>query len=517
MIRVKRQQLFNPPGQHGRRPFEGGTPASCRLTRCEWPKPGTSRRSGGSAVRAGGAIVALAATGLLVAVVASVALCANAQPFLQTIRTNGPTANRLNVVILSEGYTSTQLAQFLVDATNTVDTILSHPPYAEYSNYVNAFAIKVASDQSGSDHPGQSITNSTYFNSTYDLGNYFVTIPPDATGQGRVDALLQTFMPQCHLSILLVNDLTPGGSDGFNLTAIVSIGAVAAEAGMGQPAILTHETGHVLANLGDEYTTEYPGFPDIEEPNTTRETNRAAIKWNAWISTNTPVPTPNSYGDGIIGLFEGAHYHSTGWYRPQLNCAMGSFGVPFCAVCREALVLAIYREVRPVDAFWPASTNLSVSTTQALSFGLTLLQPATHNLSVQWFTNGVPCSGATNSTFTLLPRSLSDGSNWVAARVKDDTPWVRTDSLNLLSQTVTWALNVNLPQLRLDSPTKLPGGRFAFRVVGTASQGVVIQSSTNLLSWLRLTTNSLVAGQFWYTNSQAGASDWTFYRAVTPP
>jgi hypothetical protein len=462
--------------------------------------------------------VALAATGLLVAVVAFVPLCANAQPSLQTIHTNGPTANRLNVVVLSEGYTSAQMPQFLVDATNTVNTLLSHPPYADYSNYVNAFAIKVASNQPGSDHPANGITNSTYFNSTYDpYGNYYLTIPLDDTGQGKVDALLREFMPRCHLSILLVNDYTLGGSDGFDLTAIASIGAVASEAAMGQPAILTHETGHVLANLGDEYTTEYPGFPDIEEPNTTRETNRAAIKWNAWISTNIPVPTPNSYGDGIIGLFEGAHYHATGWFRPQLNCAMSSFGVPFCAVCSEALVLAIYRNVRPVDGFLPVSTNLSVSTPAALTFSAALLQPATHNLKIQWHTNGAPCIGATNPVFTISPQSLPNGSNWVSALVRDNTPLVRNDPTSLLSQTVTWALNVNLPQLRLDSPTRLAGGRFAFRVTGNAPQGFVILNSTNLLAWARVTTNSLVAGQFWYTNSHAGTTARSFYRAVTPP
>ena len=166
-----------------------------------------------------------------------------------------------------------------------------------------------------------------YFNSTFDSTyDYLVTIPSGGTGQGRVDALLQTYMPQCDLSILLVNDNTDGGSDGFYRTAIVSKGGVAYEASSGQPGILSHEVGHVLANLGDEYDLPYPGFPDTEEPNTTQQTNRALIKWNAWISPSTPVPTPPSAGDGVVGLFEGAHYHSTGWYRPQLNCAMRANG-----------------------------------------------------------------------------------------------------------------------------------------------------------------------------------------------
>jgi hypothetical protein len=443
---------------------------------------------------------------------------AAAQASMQTILTNGPISNRLNVVLLSEGYTSNQLAQFLVDATNAVNALLAHQPYQEYSNYFNAFAIQIASTQSGSDHPAYGIYVNTYFNSTYDLASdLLITIPPNfadanySHGQGKVDALLHTNMPDCHLPILLVNDFFfNGGSDGFNKTAIASIGYEL-------PEILTHETGHVLANLGDEYTIANPGFPDTEEPNTTQQTNRLLIKWKAWISTNTPIPTPpTSDYSSVVGLFQGAHYHSTGWYRPSLDCLMNHQGAPFCDVCSEALVLAIYQKVRPVDAFVPTSTNLSVSTTPPLTFSLTLLQPATHSLSVQWYTNNMAVTGATNPALTLSPTALGNGNHTVSSVVRDDTPLVRNDPTNLLAQTVTWAVNVNLTQLRLDSPLWLTGGKFAFRIVGNAPQGVVVEGSTNLLDWVRLATNSLVVGQFWYTNSSAGTSPRSFYRAVTP-
>jgi hypothetical protein len=86
-----------------------------------------------------------------------------------------------------------------------------------------------------------------------------------------------------------------------------------------------------------------------------------------------------------------------------------------------------------------------------------------------------------------------------------------------LSQTISWALNVSLPQLRLDSPRWLTGGKFAFRIAGYAPQGVVVQSSTNLSNWGPVATNSLVGGQLWCTNSSAGSSPRTFYRATTPP
>jgi hypothetical protein len=518
---MNRQQLVGPPLRRGEGLLGCNSPAFLRRPR-KFPKAASSFNPLNCSVCGAAAwwfaAVPRAAFWLVVAGLAGCPPGALAQPSMQTILTNGPTSNRLNIVVLSEGYTSSQLAQFSVDASNAVNVLLSHPPYQEYRNYFNAFAIEVASADSGSDHPSSGIYSNTYFNSTYDaVEDRLITIPADSTGQGRVEALLQTFMPQCHLPILLVNDATQGGSDGFAKTAIASTSAVLAERPPYPPGILSHETGHVLAKLGDEYALDYSDYPDLEEPNTTRETNRVAIKWNVWIAPSTPVPTPDSVGDGVVGLFEGAHYHTTNWYRPQLNCAMKSPGVPFCAVCSEALVLAIYQRVRPVDSFSPASTNLNITNSETVTFSLGLLQPVPNHLSVQWLTNGIPLSGATNPAFTLSPPLLGNGTHQVSAGVRDNTPRVRNDPTNLLSQTVAWTLNVSIPQLRLDSPRWLAGGQFAFRITGNAPQGFVIQSSTNFLSWLRLATNSLVAGQCWYTNFSAGTNAGSFYRAVTPP
>lgn len=437
------------------------------------------------------------------------------------IATNGPTTNRLNVVFLSEGYTSGQFGQFLMDATNAANSFRTTAPFAEYAAYLNFFAIAVASGQSGSDHPTWPQYVNTYFNSTFGSSDYIMSIPPnefDANynhGQGKVDALLNTFMPGASLTILLVNDSNLGGSDGGGKTAIASVSFL-----MG--SIMLHESAHVLAGLGDEYTDPNPGYPDIEEPNTTRETNRAAIKWQAWIAGSTPVPTPETYPD-VVGLFEGAHYHRTGWYRPKLNCRMGngiSSEEPFCEVCSEALVLSIYRKVRPVDSFTPATNNLSVTAPGALGFTLSVLQPTSHALNIQWLTNGIPVPGATNSTFTILPATLGNGAKTVAGRVIDLTPLVRTDTSNLLIQTRTWTLNVSNvspPQLQLSAPRWLPGGKFALRVTGVAPQGFAIQASTNSLNWLSLSTNALVNGQYDYTNTQTANFPIRYFRAVTPP
>src|ERR1017187_6880352 len=124
------------------------------------------------------AAIARLAVCLLVAAVIWGPPCASAQPSMQIILTNGPVLNRLNIVVLSEGYTTSQLAQFAVDATNAINALLSHAPYQEYRNYFNAYAIKVASNQSGSSHFGA--TSDTYFHSSYDTNSdRLITIPPN--------------------------------------------------------------------------------------------------------------------------------------------------------------------------------------------------------------------------------------------------------------------------------------------------------------------------------------------------
>jgi len=350
--------------------------------------------------------------------------------------TSGPAANRLNLVVLSEGYTSAQLGQFLFDATNMVSTMLSYSPYREYSNYFNAYAISVASTDPGSSHPQDDEYPNTYFGSYY--------LPPDDTiivipssGQQKVDALLASYMPYASLPVIIVNDGTPGGSDGFGKAALV------AHSSMG-PIMLTHETGHVLALLGDEYShATYTAFPDVEEPNTTRAAERDQIKWKAWIAVDTPLPTPQTlvYADQV-GLFQGAHYHTNGWYRPKLDCMMNHFGmdIPFCEVCSEALVKAIYRKTRPVESFSPAASRLTVGAGQSAAFSLSLLQPATHALSVQWYLDGFAQAGATNQSFNAPVDALGAGHQ-VRAIVSDLTPLVRNDPTNTLKQSITWLVN----------------------------------------------------------------------------
>lgn len=368
-----------------------------------------------------------------------------AQATIQQILNNGPTDKRINIVYLSEGYKNSQLSRYITDASNTLDVLLNASPFSGYRNYFNAFAISVASSDSGSDHPSRNIFRDTYFNSTYDSYGIARLITIDFIGGGRADSLLQLLMPEYDIVIMIVNDPEYGGSGGF--PAIASVHRAAAE-------IVIHELGHSFARLGDEYSDPYPGYPDIEEPNTTRETRRDSIKWHTWILNSTPIPTPlTSQYETVVGLFGGAHYHTTGWFRPKLNCKMRALGVAFCQVCSEALVKSTYVLVRPIESYSPTSPVISLVDSQSVLLSIVPMMPFSHNLSIQWFVDGIQRNGATSSSFNVLGTELGIGQHTAHVIVRDTTSLVRNDSTRLLRDSTSWAILISGTSLVESDPS----------------------------------------------------------------
>lgn len=442
-------------------------------------------------------------------------LLARAEPLLHQILTNGPTDKRINIMFLSEGYTEEELGEFPNHAAKVLNSLLSLQPYREYAGYFNAFTIAVPSAESGSDHPARGIFRDTYFNSSYDSYGLqrLITIPPndrDAAydnGQGKVDALLQKLLPDYDITILIVNDEEYGGSGGT--TPITSHHANSAD-------IIIHELGHSFAGLGDEYALPFPGYPDVEEPNTTTQTNRALIKWNPWILPETPIPTPD-LDTTHIGLFEGAHYHATGWYRPKFACKMRDLRFVFCEVCVETLVKSIYGVLDPVENFSPAVTNVALLPSTSLLFQVRTLFPASHNLDVQWLTNGVPVAGASATSFIVAGRDFPLGIHEVRAEISDSTTLVRSDPEDLLMNSVTWRVVVQPEPLALTAAVEPGQALVTFALTGPPHQDFVIESSTNLLDWAPVISNRLGEQPFEFTETLGAAPGFRFFRAVGRP
>lgn len=357
---------------------------------------------------------------------------------LFTVQNNGPRSERINLVFLSEGYTTADMPNFATHVTNAVNFLFTKEPWAQYRSYCNVYRIEIASNESGCDNgntSGVNGTRDTYFSAGFNTPSVTQLLTLAGTGSSRAFTLLNTHVPEYDVPVVIVNDTKYGGAGGS--ISVASVNASSA-------AVVEHEIGHSFALLADEYDTEYLIYTPAEKPNTTAQTTRNLIRWNHWIDATTPVPTPETGTyDSLAGLFEGSMYRTSGWYRPHYNSLMKNLNRPCGQINREQFVLQFYTRVHPLDGYTPASTTSSVTTPSPLSFAITPKVPTSGPaLNVTWKVDGVTQSGQTASSFSTLSDYIGNGSHTVSATVQDPTTFVRLDSSNLLGQSVTW--NVTL-------------------------------------------------------------------------
>ena len=362
-------------------------------------------------------------------------LGAFAEP-VTTVRTNGSPANRVDIVIVGDGYTSLELSQakYATDVEALLDKLFAQEPYREYQHYFNVHRVDVASSQSGADHPSRGEFRNTALNATYDCNGTTRLVCADAAA---VSAVLSRSIPDMNardIIVVLVNDPEYGGSGGGS-QAVVAMHADAGE-------LLLHELGHHFGLLADEYGGDPTISCSMFEPpaaNATHETRREALKWRAWVDSTTPIPTETP-SSAVAGLFEGAMYCDVGMFRPTYDSKMRSLYAPFEQVNVEAHVDRIYNRVSPIDTFAPQSTALQVRGGDAVPFRVTVPSPYTHALNVQWTVDGVRVS--TGVSFSFRASDFAAGQHTVTVTVSDPTPFVRSDPYNLLRDSQSWSVSI---------------------------------------------------------------------------
>lgn len=369
--------------------------------------------------------------------------CAARSQTVTNLAITGDSANRIDMVILGDGYTLSEMGKFAADVDTVLNTYFAQQPHAEYRNYYNVRRIDVASTDSGVSHPELGITKNTAFGSYFNCGGIERLICANSNAVYTAAGVLPA--DQQDLIMLIVNDTTYGGSGGSFL--IFSMHASA-------PEIALHELGHTLAHLADEYTSQPPNCSDTMEPlqaNATKKTDRTLVKWAPWIDASTPVPTTTT-ADGVPGIYEGSMYCPTTLYRPTFNSKMRSLGRPYEQINTEQIVLSFYRLVSPIDSFSPFQSAPTVLRGQTVPFSVATPVPATHALNETWYIDGQEQVGISGTSVKLNTGTLAVGVHAIAVTVSDPTPLVRIPTL-LLQDSVTWNLNVVDSLYR---PTRLP-------------------------------------------------------------
>jgi len=295
------------------------------------------------------------------------------------IAENGPASQKLDIVILGDGYSKTEMAKFRKDAKRLAEGLLNAEPYNSRRADINIRAVETPAEQSGVSKPHHGVFRRNPLSAHYSAfdSERYVLAYDNRTIRDVASAVPYDFM------VILVNERTYGGGGIYNLYTTVAADNLFAD------YLMIHEMGHHMGALADEYYTspiEYEAHSISLEPwerNITALHDKENIKWKNLVEDGTPIPTPwnkaefdkfgyqiqkerdslrragvaesvmeelflrqkkgeeefiskEEFAD-IIGAFEGAGYHATGMYRSQLNCIMYTRHTVFCKVCQNTL------------------------------------------------------------------------------------------------------------------------------------------------------------------------------------
>lgn len=299
---------------------------------------------------------------------------------------NGPAPEKLDIVILGDGYTAGEMEKFRNDSRRLADVLLSAEPYRSRAGDISIRAVETPSEVSGISRPHPGIFKRTALGahfSSFDSERYVLAYD-NRTIRDVASAVPYDFM------VILVNERTYGGGGIYGLYTTVSSDNLFSD------YIMIHEMGHHMAALADEYYTSSIAYeaPQITvepwETNITALFDTDNIKWKDLVEDGTPIPTPwnkkafDAFGYEIqqerdslraarvpeeevealflrqkagedeffaveeykdrVGAFEGAGYLAKGYYRPQLDCIMYTRHMQFCKVCQRSIadVVDIY-------------------------------------------------------------------------------------------------------------------------------------------------------------------------------
>ena len=350
-----------------------------------------------------------------------------AQKFeIDTLQYYGNTRDYINLVILGDGYTQTQLKKYGKDAQAFSNYLFNQVPFNSYKRYFNVFAIRVPSAEAGVKHPNNApdcyaqnfpaANPDNYFGTTFDYGGIHRLVVP--TYHNKIALVLAENMPEFDQVVVLVNTPEYGGSGGRYAT--VTLNPASNE-------IALHEMGHSFGGLADEYWAgeNYA----MEKPNLTQESDSSRIKWKNWLTPQTGI---------------GIHPHwGQLWYRPTKEaCLMELLKRKFCAVCSEAIIERIHTLLSPIGNAAPGSPPPLFTTSQTPDFYVLLKNIKTNpnTLKTTWQFNGLPVPSKEDS-IQIVTKSLQVGLNTLSATVADTSTQTRSEEHRTQHRyTVNWTI-----------------------------------------------------------------------------
>jgi hypothetical protein len=305
------------------------------------------------------------------------------------IRVSGPSPQKVDLLILGDGYTLADMQKFEADARRLSNHLFEVSPFRERAGDFNVWAMAVPTQEPGISRPSTGVHHASKLGTRYDIfgsERYVLTL------DNRALRDIAQYAPYEFIEIL-VNNETYGGGGIFGQFSTAAAGNAWAN------YLFVHEFAHHFAGLADEYYTSPVAYQSSGtrmepwEPNVTALRDPARLKWNKHVKAGTPLPTPwpkaeyeaysreyqkrravlraenrpESEMDALfredlqhtnalfakakyrhaIGAFEGANYEASGYYRPAMQCIMFDRSEQFCSVCQDGISDIIDLYARP--------------------------------------------------------------------------------------------------------------------------------------------------------------------------
>lgn len=341
---------------------------------------------------------------------------------------NGPVEDKLDIVVVGDGYTEADLGTYEEHTRSKIDEMFAVEPYKSYSDQFNVWMVNVVSNESGVDHDPQGTLRDTALDMEFWCGGTerLLCVNTEKAKQYAAQA------PDVDQVLALGNATMYGGAGYSNDVATSSGGNDQS----GQ--IVVHEFGHSIGNLADEYTygegENYTG-PEVGEVNVSikdRATQESEqVKWHAWMGQETP-------DGGVIDTFDGARYWEHGIFRPSENSIMRELGREFNLVGREAMVAAFHDSAAVATPTVAPESRIAVGDELGLTVPNT---PGGHD--IVWKVDGEVVDAADGqASLDTASLRLDSGEHTVTVTVVDTTDWVIDEELRAdkLTDTFTWTL-----------------------------------------------------------------------------
>ena len=236
-----------------------------------------------------------------------------------TLQKMGNDRENLVLLLLGDGYTQDQQQRFLQEAQEQLGRLMALEPYSRLAHRINVYAVPAVSNQAGLSSENNKLD--TYFGLTTWYETKTIVFRNDVGGAAKVDAIKADLERLCldegatvdNIHMFVNTDAAVGSASGI----------YSFSSGRAEGYAMAHELSHSVGKLGDEYgyATDFPNVSGTDN-----------IKWKEMMGYRSIIAETGNASGVLIPT--------------KFKCNMYQSDLPFCEVCRLALVRRMFATER---------------------------------------------------------------------------------------------------------------------------------------------------------------------------